>query len=101
MMASADSNIGSPYILLICCALVAYIVGALFLGVFDTGIDTILVCFCWEKDANGAMENKDGEKMVYGTEGLIKFINGAQKIAGELNKGGGDAPESSAPGGTT
>merc|ERR1711988_1162599 len=96
--AGNTSDISSPYVLLICCVLIAYIVAALFLGVVDVGIDTILVCFCWEQDANGAMENKDGEKMVYGTEGLIKFIDGAEKLADDLKAG---APEASAPGGTT
>merc|ERR1711988_42822 len=96
VMASAESNISSPYLLLILCALIAYIVAALFLGVFDVGIDTILVCFCWEMDANGAMENAEGEKMIYGTEGLIQFIDGAKKQADELAKGSGGG-ENSAP----
>jgi len=97
VMASAESKISSPYLLLIVCALIAYVVAALFLGVFDVGIDTILVCFCWEADANGAMENAEGEKMIYGTEGLIKFIDGAKKQADELAKGGAGGGESSAP----
>merc|ERR1712196_421052 len=98
--AGNTSGISSPYVLLICCVLIAYVVAALFLGVVDVGIDTILVCFCWEQDANGAMENAEGEKMVYGTEGLIQFIDGAKKLADELKESGG-APPSSAPGGTT
>jgi len=99
-MAGSNSDISSPYILLIVCVLIAYVVACLFLGVVDVGIDTILVCFCWEQDANGAMENAEGEKMVYGTEGLIKFIDGAKKLADELKANGG-APASSAPAGTT
>jgi len=90
-LAGTNSDISSPYILLICCALIAYLVVCLFLGVFDVAIDTILVCFCWEKDANGAMENAEGEKKAYGTEGLIKFIAGAQELAeqAKANAGGG------------
>merc|ERR1711871_1867264 len=99
LMALANTNVSSPYLLLILCGIIAYIVGSLFLGVFDTGIDTVLVCFCWEKDANGAMENAEGEKMVYGTEGLIAFIDGAKKLADELKAGGG--AEASAPAGVT
>merc|ERR1711988_1995221 len=100
LLAGTNSDLSSPYVLLIVCALISYLVASLFLGVFDTGIDVILVCFCWELDANGAMENSEGEKQIYGTEGLIKFIEGAKKQAEELAKGG-STPESSAPGGTT
>jgi len=95
VMASANSNISSPYILLLVCLIIAYLVASLFLGVVDTGIDTILVCFCWELDANGAMENAEGEKMIYGTPGLTKFIAGAQATADAL-KEGSDKPGASA-----
>jgi len=101
LLASTDSGISSPYILLAVCAVIAYLVACLFLGVFDVAIDTILVCFCWEKDANGAMENAEGEKMIYGTMGLIKFIDGAQKMAAELAAGGGGDTPASAPEGVT
>lgn len=94
-MAGSDPNISSPYILLICCACISYLVACLFLGVFDVAIDTILVCFCWEKDANGAMEDSEGNKRAYGTEGLIKFIDGAKQAAEEAKQkaaGGSVAP---------
>jgi len=93
LMAGMNPNISSPYILLLVCLIVAYLVASLFLGVVDTGIDTILVCFCWELDANGAMENEEGEKMIYGTPGLTKFIAGAQATADALKEEGGAAPE--------
>jgi hypothetical protein len=96
LLCGTNSDLSSPYVVLVICAVIAYLVSSLFMGVIDTGIDTILVCFCWELDANGAMENKEGEKMVYGTKGLVKFISGAKKTAEELSKGGGGG-EASAP----
>jgi len=100
LLAGTNEDLSSPYILLICVAIIAYIVACLFLGVFDNGIDVILVCFCWEKDANGAMVNAENERTLYGTPGLTKFIEGAKAVADEM-KAKANQPEASAPGGTT
>jgi len=96
ILAGTNSDISSPYVLLIVCGLIAYIVACLFLGVLDTAIDTIMVCFCWEQDANGAMENEEGERMIYGTNDLIQYIDGAKKMADEHASGGKVHPEPAA-----
>jgi len=98
IMAGNDSAISSPYILLVVCGIVAYIVACLFLGVLDTAIDTIMVCFCWELDANGAMENQEGEKAIYGTEELIQYIAGAKGEADKLKAGATVTPAVTAEG---
>jgi hypothetical protein len=83
-------------------ALIAYLVACLFLGVVDSAIDTIMVCFCWEQDANGQMEDAEGNKMVYGTKELIQYIDGAKDLAKNLEGGAtvapapGDAPAAEA-----
>lgn len=96
LLCGLNSDISSPYILLVVCALIAYFVACLFLGVVDTAIDTIMVCFCWEKDANGAMENQAGEKAFYGTEELIQFVEGAKTAAAKHLAGATVKPEETA-----
>merc|ERR1711977_592959 len=88
-LAGLSDDISSPWLLLFCCAVLAYIVAALFLAVVDTAIDTILVCFCWERDAKGNFQNGQ----VYASDGLNKFISGIQHAKDELAKnkeGGGE-----------
>jgi len=92
VIAGTDSNISSPYMLLVVCAIIAYLVACLFLGVVDAAIDTIMVCFCWEQDANGQMEDAAGNKMVYGTKDLIQYIDGAKALAQNLEGGATVAP---------
>jgi len=75
-----ESKIASPYILLVLCAIIAYAVASLFLGVVETAIDTILVCFSWEQDAKGNFQNGQ----VYATDGLNMFIEGIEKAKMDL-----------------
>jgi len=89
-LALAESKISSPWILVILCAIVAYMVANLFLGVFDTCIDTILVCFCWERDAKGNFKpREDGVANVFASDGLNKFIEGAAAAKAEASAKGG------------
>lgn len=89
-IAGLSDDISSPWVLLLCCAIIAYLVACLFLGVVDTAIDVILVCFCWERDAAGNFQNGQ----VYASDGLNKFIAGIQHAKDNLaknNEGGGGA----------
>jgi hypothetical protein len=99
-MATANADISSPWILIVLCAILSYLVACLFLGVFDTCIDTILVCFCWERDAKGNFKDReDGKTNLYASQGLRDFIEGANKLASDAEaKNSADA---SAPGGVT
>lgn len=92
-LTGASDDLAQPYVLLVVCGLIAYLVASLFLGVVDTAIDTILVCFCWERDAKGNFANGQ----VYASDGLNKFISGIQHAKDELAKnkeGGGEATTS-------
>lgn len=89
-IAGLSDDISSPWVLLLCCAIISYLVACLFLGVVDTAIDVILVCFCWERDAAGNFQNGQ----VYASDGLNKFIAGIQHAKDNLvknNEGGGGA----------
>jgi len=79
-IAKLDTSLASPWVLLVLCAVLAYIVACVFLGVFETAIDTILVCFCWEQDAGkaGGFVNAEGTRVVFATDTLNTFIDGAQ-----------------------
>merc|ERR1711988_1239301 len=79
-LSQTSDDISSPWVLLIVCLMIAYLVASLFLGVVDTAIDTILVCFCWERDAKGNFANGQ----VYASDGLNKFIAGIQHAKDEL-----------------
>lgn len=39
------------------------------------------------QDANGQMENSEGQKMIYGTKELVQYIDGAKALAGQLEAG--------------
>jgi len=101
LIAESDDNISSLVMLLVVCAFIAYGVGCMFLSVFETAIDTILMCFCWEQSAKGSFTGG----FVYATEHLSCFIEGinveaATSSAGQADlKEGEDAktPESAAP----
>jgi hypothetical protein len=71
-ISQASDEISSPWVLLCVCCMIAYLVASLFLGVVDTAIDTILVCFCWERDAKGNFQSEE----VYASDSLNKFIEG-------------------------
>eukprot|EP00657_Telonema_sp_P-1_P007639 TRINITY_DN276_c0_g1_i5.p1 TRINITY_DN276_c0_g1~~TRINITY_DN276_c0_g1_i5.p1 ORF type:complete len:688 (-),score=197.76 TRINITY_DN276_c0_g1_i5:178-2241(-) len=68
----ASDDLNSVILLLVVCALLAYAVACMFLSVFETAIDTILMCFCWESSAKGSFSGG----YVYATEHLNCFIEG-------------------------
>merc|ERR1711918_140772 len=72
LMCEENDDISSVVMVLIVCGLVAYAIACMFLGVFETTIDTILVCFCWEQAAKGGFIGD----YVYATEHLNCFIEG-------------------------
>merc|ERR1712070_940322 len=71
-LAQNSDSISGLIMILLVCAFIAYAVAAMFLGVFETAIDTILVCFCWEQSAKGSFVGGH----VYATEHLNGFIEG-------------------------
>jgi hypothetical protein len=72
LIADSSDDINSTIVLLIICVVIAYAVASMFLSVFETAIDTILVCFCWEESAKGSFQGGH----VYATEHLNCFIEG-------------------------
>lgn len=72
IIAVTDDDISSVIVLLIVCAVIAYAVVCMFLSVFETAIDTILMCFCWESSAKGSFVGG----YVYCTDHLNTFIEG-------------------------
>eukprot|EP00656_Telonema_subtile_P006724 TRINITY_DN1312_c0_g1_i1.p1 TRINITY_DN1312_c0_g1~~TRINITY_DN1312_c0_g1_i1.p1 ORF type:complete len:678 (-),score=174.63 TRINITY_DN1312_c0_g1_i1:222-2255(-) len=72
IFAVTDNDISSVIVLLVVCAVIAYCVAGMFLSVFETAIDTILMCFCWESSAKGSFVGG----YVYATEHLNCFIEG-------------------------
>jgi choline transporter-like protein 2/4/5 len=92
----ANSDLSSPWLILVVVGLLSFLVASLFLGVFEAGIDTILVCFCWERDQKGAYKpREDGKVHAYASENLMKFIEGAALAMQNAEK----AADASAPGG--
>jgi len=71
-LAITDDDISSVIVLLIVAAIIAYCVACIFLSVFETAIDTILLCFSWESSAKGSFQGGH----VYATEHLNCFIEG-------------------------
>merc|ERR1711871_207624 len=71
-LATTDDDISSVIVLLIVVAIIAYCVASIFLSVFETAIDTILLCFSWESSAKGSFIGGH----VYATEHLNCFIEG-------------------------
>merc|ERR1712146_399656 len=71
-MAQESSDVSGVVLILVVVGFIAYAVAAMFLGVFETAIDTILVCFCWEQSAKGSFVGGH----VYCTEHLNSFIEG-------------------------
>jgi len=88
---AADSDLANPWVLVILCLLIGFVIASVFLGVFENAISTILVCFCWEKDAKGNFSNGQ----VYATDDLNKFIEGAAAAKQALDE------KASAPDGVT
>jgi hypothetical protein len=88
---AADSDLANPLVLVILCLLIGFVIASVFLGVFENAISTILVCFCWEKDAKGNFSNGQ----VYATDDLNKFIEGAAAAKQALDE------KASAPDGVT
>jgi len=73
-----NDDLSSVWLVLVVCGMLSYLVASLFLGVFESGIDTILVCFCWEADQKGAFKpREDGAPNVYASDNLNNFIEGA------------------------
>eukprot|EP00658_Telonema_sp_P-2_P021133 TRINITY_DN18395_c0_g1_i9.p1 TRINITY_DN18395_c0_g1~~TRINITY_DN18395_c0_g1_i9.p1 ORF type:complete len:469 (-),score=147.14 TRINITY_DN18395_c0_g1_i9:584-1990(-) len=70
--AVTDDDISSVIVLLVVCGVIAYSVACMFLSVFETGIDTILMCFMWEASAKGSFIGG----YVYATDHLNCFIEG-------------------------
>jgi choline transporter-like protein 2/4/5 len=52
------------------CGVLGYIIGKLFMGVFEVGIDTIFLCFCHDIDANDGSK----EKPYFMTKGLRDVV---------------------------
>jgi len=72
LIADNSDDVNSIIILLLVCAVIAYGVASMFLSVFETAIDTILVCFCWESSAKGSFQGGH----VYCTTHLQTWIEG-------------------------
>jgi hypothetical protein len=72
ILAVTDDDVSSVIMLLVVVGLISYLIASMFLGVFETAIDTILLCFMWESQAKGSFI---GGK-VYATEHLNCFIEG-------------------------
>lgn len=56
--ASGENKLVSKILPIIFVLLLAYLIGRVFLGVYDMGIDTIMISFCIDSD-----ENKEGQYM--------------------------------------
>eukprot|EP00505_MAST-04D_sp_SCG-Rhode-Island_P004392 Stramenopile-MAST_4_protein_4392 len=78
---AGEMKLESNVLPLIFVAILAYMVGTLFLSVYDMGIDTIMISFCIDSD-----ENKEGQYMY--PESLAKAIGkGSQTRKAKLELG--------------
>jgi len=94
LIADNADNINSPIILIIVCCIIAYGVATMFLSVFETAIDTILVCFCWEQSAKGSFQGGH----VYATEHLNTFLEGINVEAATSGAKVAPAPQETSAG---
>jgi hypothetical protein len=98
LISTSSDDISSVVMLLVVCAVLAYGVACMFLSVFETAIDTILMCFCWESSAKGSFIGG----YVYATEHLNCFIEGinveaATSAASHPEQKEGAQPDSTDP----
>merc|ERR1740130_918787 len=94
LIAENSDDINSIIILLVVCAVIAYGVASMFLSVFETAIDTILVCFCWEQSAKGSFQGGH----VYATEHLNTFLEGINVEAATFGAKVAPAPQETSAG---
>ena len=71
-----SNEVESVFLILFVVALLAYIISSVFMGVYDLSIDTILLCFCEDRD-----KNDGNEKPYYMSKELQKIINVQNKKA--------------------
>ncbi|EQC34036.1 hypothetical protein SDRG_08250 [Saprolegnia diclina VS20] len=67
------ANINSPVFPLLVCGLLAYGIATMFLNVYETAIDTILLCFCEDCKVNKATGT------YYMSDELLAYVDGAAK----------------------
>lgn len=67
------TEVSSPIFPMILTAILSYGVASFFLGVYETAIDTILLCFCEDCKVNKATGT------YYMSDELLSFVDGAAK----------------------
>ncbi|KAF0684105.1 Aste57867_23892 [Aphanomyces stellatus] len=67
------ANISSPVFPLLVCGLLSFTIASFFLDVYETAIDTILLCFCEDCKVNQASGT------YYMSDELLAFVDGAAK----------------------
>ncbi|ETW09874.1 hypothetical protein H310_00321 [Aphanomyces invadans] len=66
-------NLSSPVFPLLVCGLLSYTIASFFLDVYETAIDTILLCFCEDCKVN------QGSGTYFMSDELLAYVDGAAK----------------------